>query len=171
VVVHNKTPAPSGSEGNYETGSDEPQWLEDTPEIPCDDPIPPGHLCLTIETREYQLAVSNAAISGDGTALNMVFESSSEDAFPRLTVNYPTDATTSVSCEDPDAWILLEFSGASLSPHHSDLDGGCSLSIGAEPASPGATLSGTMTANVDEGAAIYPVQAVQAGWVDILVAE
>jgi hypothetical protein len=170
VVVHNKTPAPGDGEGDYgyETGSDEPQWLEDTPEIPCDNPIPSGHLCLTIESREYQLAVSSAAISGDGTVLNMVFESSSEDAFPRLTVNYPADATTSVSCNDPDTWTVLDFGSAILGPHNSELDGGCSLTIGEQPASPGATLSGTMTAKLDEGAAIY---SVAAEWVEIPVAE
>jgi hypothetical protein len=168
VVVHNKSFA-QAEYSNYETGSDELDWLEDTPEIPCDDSIPAGQLCLTIESREYQLVVRSASISGAGTVLDMVFEpSGSLDDLPRLSVRYTADAIESVSCEDPDTSIMLEFSGASLDSHVNGQTEGCSLSIGDQPASPGATLSGTLTANLQFGPDVH---LVTAEWIDIPVAE
>ena len=168
VVVHNKSfVGDYVPEPGTESGTDTDDWLDDTAEIPCDDPIPSGHLCLTVQTsdpREYQLDVSSAAISDDGTVLNMAFESSqSPDSLPRLNVSYLADATTSVSCEDADLSITLEFSGEGSSTVT-----GCTLNIGEAPASPGATLSGTMTVNLDKDGVDYPVTAE---WVDIPVAE
>jgi hypothetical protein len=169
VVVHNKSPNKSTSEGtddySYDTGSLDSEWLEDTPEIPCDVPIPAGHLCLTIESREYQLERSHAAISDDGTVMLMAFEASG-DGLPRFVVSYAADAVSNVSCEDPDTLLVLDFPDAHASTN--DEDTLCLLSIGAEPASPGATLSGSLSSYLQEAGESY---SVEAEWVDILVEE
>jgi hypothetical protein len=166
VVVHNKTPVPSGDyDYGTDTGSLDSQWLEDTAEIPCDVPIPPGHLCLTIESREYQLELSHAAISDDETIMLMAFEANG-DGLPRFVVSYAADAVSSVSCEDPDTLLILDFPDAHASTN--DEDTLCLLSIGDEPASPGAMLSGTLSSYLQEDGDSY---SVEAEWVDIPIAE
>lgn len=170
VVVHNKSPGTGSDYGVFDndsdSGTDTDDWLDNTAEIPCDDATPAGQLCLTIQTssefREYQLDVGSAAING--AVLTMVFESSqSPDSLPRLSVTYPADATMPVSCEDADPTITIEFSGESLSTVTS-----CLLNVGEAPASPGGTISGTMSANLVRDGVNY---LVMADWVDVPVDE
>jgi hypothetical protein len=122
-------------------------------------------LCLTVEGREYQLDVGNATLSGDGSVVDLVLESSADDSLPRLQVRYPA-AAMMVGCDDPDTSILIEFSGASLSSHVDGVSEGCSFSVGG--VSPGATVSGWLTAVMQSPTG---TQDVHAAWVEIPVAD
>jgi hypothetical protein len=176
VIVHNKSFEHgydyTESETETETGGEAlPPWLADTAEIPCTNPIPPGKLCLTIDQREYQLEVDSAAISDEGTMLTMVFDASgTQDMLPRLELSYAADAATAVvNCQDPNTAITLEFSEASLSSAPG-AGGSCVFELDDPPASPGASVSGSLEAKLVEGVGM-DTYAVKAAWVDVPVAE